>query len=223
MSQRRDEGPNDSGPSINVAQNHGVVAGTISGPIAIGQQASVHIHQRSALANEPTAQRVVRLFLASSAELRADRDQFDLYFRQLNDALRNDNHYIEVIRWETSNQALSPTRSQDEYNHAIANCDLFVALFHTKAGAYTLEEFDVARRCFRDHGKPQVFTFFRNAEPQPRDPTDRSLSHFQAQLDQIGHFWSKYSSIESLQLQFRRQFDHWLRTSEADRASRLGL
>ena len=31
--------------------------------------------------------RLVRIFLASSAELREDRDAFDLYFRQQNDQL----------------------------------------------------------------------------------------------------------------------------------------
>ena len=44
--------------------------------------------------------RTVRIFLASSSELREDRDAFDLYFRQLNDELRREGLYLEIVRWE---------------------------------------------------------------------------------------------------------------------------
>src|SRR5262249_48003064 len=48
----------------------------------------------------PEPPRVVKIFLASSAELRADRDEFDLYFRQWNDVLRQRGLYLQIIRWE---------------------------------------------------------------------------------------------------------------------------
>ena len=108
--------------------------------------------------------REIRIFLASSAELREDRDGFDLYFRQQNDQLRKKGFYLEIVRWEIFLDAMSETRLQDEYNKAIRDCDVFVSLFFTKTGKFTDEEFDVAHRQFKNSGKPLIYTFFKNAD-----------------------------------------------------------
>jgi hypothetical protein len=42
------------------------------------------------------APRTIKVLLASSSELRADRDGFDLYFRQQNDYLRKQGIYLEI-------------------------------------------------------------------------------------------------------------------------------
>ena len=115
-----------------------------------------------------TPDRTIRIFLASSAELREDRDAFDLYFRQQNDQLRKEGFYLEIVRWENFLDAMSETRLQDEYNKAIRACDVFVCLFFTKTGKFTEEEFDVAHRQFKESGKPRIYTFFKNADDQDR-------------------------------------------------------
>ena len=56
--------------------------------------------------------RTTRIFLASSAELRQDRDAFDLYCRQQNDRFRRTGRYLEVVRWENFLDAISETRLQ---------------------------------------------------------------------------------------------------------------
>lgn len=197
-------------PSIHVRENHGVVAETIRGPVAVGANAMAVNPPAPSPGDSRAASRLIRLFLASSSELREDRDGFDLHFRQLNDTLRSRNVYLEVDRWETGPQAMAPGRTQDEYNARVCACDLFVALFATKAGEYTQEEFEAASRSFLAHGRPLVFTYFKNVAAGAPGATEaelRSLVEFQAKLQRIGHFWSKYSTIESLQNQFRRQLD----------------
>ena len=77
----------------------------------------------------PAKQRTVRIFLASSVELRDDRDAFELYFRQQNDYFRKKGLYLEIVRWESFLNAMSDRRLQDEYNDAVRSCDVFVALF----------------------------------------------------------------------------------------------
>ena len=111
-----------------------------------------------------TSLRTIQIFLASSAELREDRDAFDLYFRQQNDQLRKQGVYLKIVRWENFLDAMSDTRLQDEYNKAIRDCDIFVCLFFTKTGKFTEEEFDVAHRQFKDSGRPRIYTFFKNAD-----------------------------------------------------------
>jgi Leucine-rich repeat (LRR) protein len=157
--------------------------------------------------------RTIRIFLASSAELREDRDAFDLYFRQQNDQLHKKGLYLEIVRWENFLDAMSETRLQNEYNKAIRDCDIFVCLFFTKTGKFTEEEFDVAHRQFLDSGKPTIYTFFKDDRiktgSMPKEDL-KSLWAFQDKLDKLGHFRTNYTNIEHLKLQFRDQLDKML-------------
>lgn len=55
---------------------------------------------------------------------------------------------MEVVRWENFLDAISETRLQDEYNAEVRKCEIFIALFFTKTGKFTEEEFDVAHNHF---------------------------------------------------------------------------
>ncbi|MEO1394918.1 MAG: COR domain-containing protein [Cyanobacteria bacterium J06634_5] len=154
--------------------------------------------------------KTIRIFLASSAELREDRDAFDLYFRQQNDRLLQQGLYLEIVRWENFLDAMSNTRLQDEYNTAIQNCDVFVSLFKTKTGKYTEEEFDVAHKTFQETNKPLIYTYFQKAEVSTSPSNKKalmSLWDFQEKLEELGHFWTEYDSIEGLKRHFRDQLD----------------
>jgi len=163
--------------------------------------------------SEPDAakpHKTIRIFLASSAELREDRDAFDLYFRQQNDRLLKQGLYLKIVRWENFLDAMANTRLQDEYNTAIQNCDVFVSLFKTKTGKYTEEEFDVAHNTFQETNKPLIYTYFKKAEVSTSASNRKalmSLWDFQEKLGELGHFWAEYDSIEGLKRQFRDQLD----------------
>lgn len=146
-----------------------------------------------------TSLRTMQIFLASSAELREERDEFDLYFRQRNDRLLKKGVYLEIVRWENFLDAMSDTRLQDEYNKAIRKCDIFVCLFFTKAGKFTEEEFNAAFGQFKDSRKPRIYTFFKNAEIKTgsmRKEDLQSLWAFQEKLAALGHFYTSYDNIE---------------------------
>ena len=150
--------------------------------------------------------REIRIFLASSAELRADRDEFDRYFSRL----RKEGLVLNIVRWEDFPDAVSKTRKQDDYNQAIRECDLFVSLFSTKAGKFTAEEFEVALDHFQKTGKPRIYTYFQDAEikTSAMRPIDfESLWAFQARLKELGHFHTNYDGIADLKLQFGNQLD----------------
>jgi internalin A len=156
--------------------------------------------------------RTIRIFLASSQELREDRDAFDLYFRQQNDRLRDDGLYLEIVRWENFLDAMSNTRLQDEYNEAVRSCDVFVSLFFTKTGRFTEEEFNVAHAAFTERGKPRIYTFFKNANVRMGEIGDEVLTllGFKKKLADHGHFHTTYNDIEHLKRQFRDQIDELL-------------
>lgn len=154
--------------------------------------------------------KTIKIFLASSEEMRDDRDEFDCYFREQNDRLLKKGIYLKIIRWENFLDAMSKTRLQDEYNQAVRDCDIFVSLFMTKTGPFTEEEFDVAYQAFQQNGKPCIYTYFKDA-PTSIGNIDKaamqSLWKFQEKLSELGHYWTSYKDIEHLKRQFRDQLD----------------
>ncbi len=155
-------------------------------------------------------ERTVTLFLSSSSELAAERDQFELYFRQLNDDYRKQGFYLKIVRWENAFHAMSPTRSQDEYNKALLGCNVFLSLFFTKVGKYAAEEFEAAHDQFKKTGLPYVFTYFKDDKISTgnlKSDDILSLLQFKEKLEALEHFPRDYTSIEDLQNHFRRQLD----------------
>jgi hypothetical protein len=151
--------------------------------------------------------------LASSAELKSDRDEFELYFRQQNDRLRREGLYLQIVRWENFLDAMSETRLQDEYNKEVRACDIFVSLFMTKTGRFTEEEFDVAHEAFKRTGKPLIYTYFKDFQIASSNIklTDlQSLEAFKEKLNRLGHYYTAYNGVEHLKRQFLDQL-HKLR------------
>ncbi len=107
--------------------------------------------------------KIIKIFLASSSELKSDREQFEIFINRKNKYyIREKSLFLELVIWEDFLDAMSKTRLQDEYNKEITNCDVFVALIHTKVGKYTNEEFLKALETFTENGKPLIFTYFKN-------------------------------------------------------------
>ncbi len=154
--------------------------------------------------------KTIKIFLASSAELKHDREQFELFINRKNKQWVARGLFLHLVVWEDFLDALSQTRLQDEYNQAIRNCDLFVMLFFTKVGKYTEEEFETAFGQFKQTNKPFIFTYFKDAEVNTGSLNRRdvlSLLNFQEKLDQLGHFYTRYKSTEDLLHQFGNQLD----------------
>src|SRR5271167_3850288 len=77
------------------------------------------------------------IFLASSAELKKDRDEFQIFINDKNKDWVDKGVFLRLEIWEDFLDAMSQTRLQDEYNKAIRKSDIFVMLFGTKVGKYT--------------------------------------------------------------------------------------
>ena len=153
--------------------------------------------------------KIIRIFLASSAELKAEREQFQILIGLENNTLIEEGIYLKLELWEDFIDAMSRTRLQDEYNKAIKDSDIFVSLFFTKVGKYTQEEFETAFGQFKKTGKPMVYTYFKNAAINTEDitPEIQSLISFKQRLKELGHFRTVYKSMDNLHLQFKRQLE----------------
>ena len=153
---------------------------------------------------------IKRIFLASSQELKEDRQQFEIFVNRKNKEWVSRDVFLELVIWEDFLDALSQTRLQDEYNKAIRESDAFVMLFATKVGKYTEEEFETAFGQFRATSKPIIFTYFKNVliSIGSIDEGDMmSLFAFRKKLAALGHFTSVYTNIDELKFAFDQQLD----------------
>jgi hypothetical protein len=147
--------------------------------------------------------RTIRIFLASSNELKADRESFEIEINRKNKLLAEKAVFLHLDIWEDLSSKMSPTRSQDDYNKAIEAADMFVLLAWNKVGKYTEEEFDFAFRVFRNKKKLAVFTWFKEP-PQAAEP---SLQAFKDKLVGLGHFPAFYKDAADLWVQFNKELD----------------
>lgn len=151
-----------------------------------------------------------KIFLASSSELKDDRNEFEILVNRKNKAWKDQDVFLELIKWEDFLDAMSQTRLQDEYNKAIRDCDVFVMLFFTKIGPYTAEEFETAFKQFKATNKPFIFTYFKDAQVSTGNVNLQDLTNllaFKEKLTALGHFCTHYKNVEGLQLHFLQQLD----------------
>ena len=153
--------------------------------------------------------KIVRIFIASSAELKEDRDEFRNFISVENERLITQNIFLQIVQWEYFLDAISYTRLQNEYNKALRECDIVLFLFFTKAGKYTAEEFDTAYQVFKITGRPFIWTYFKDAPVNMASITEEiaTLIAFKKKISELGHFHTVYTNIDNFKYQFRNQLD----------------
>jgi hypothetical protein len=151
----------------------------------------------------------IRIFLASSNELLADREHFEIEIYRKCKLWIDKGIFLHLDIWEDATARMSPTASQDEYNKIIQQCDLFVLLAHTKVGPYTHVEFITAQGQFLATRKPFIWTYFKQvpADFDENTADAQSLRAFQQKLKDLKHFYSPYASFEDLWMQFNKELD----------------
>ena len=145
--------------------------------------------------------RTIKIFLASSEELADERIRFGDFIRTLDDTYEQRGFRIKLIKWEDLPKGNDGRPTQETYNEYVRQCDLFVSLFYTKAGEFTLEEYNVAKQTQCELGKPTIYVFLRVLDKGEKE--DKTLTDFkQNVLGTVKHYWTNYESSDALQLKF---------------------
>ena len=146
----------------------------------------------------------IKVFLASSEELKYDRLAFSDLIRKLDNIYEKRGIRIKLFQWEDFDAAYNDKRKQDEYNEYVKQSDLFLALFRTKAGQFTVEEFELARNEHREKGSPKPHVYCRDLEQGETE--DKTLTEFKQRLfNEMGHFFARYKNEDGLNLHFVMQ------------------
>jgi hypothetical protein len=148
----------------------------------------------------------VKLFLASSNELEADRLSFEKEIYRKTRLWHEKGVSLQLDIWEYLLAGMSPARSQDGYKAKVHKADIFVLLAWNKVGMYTAEEFETAFGAFQKTNKPFIFTFFRE-NPPAEEP---SLQAFKDKLATLGHFHSMYTDANDLWNRCNKELDRLL-------------
>ncbi len=144
--------------------------------------------------------KIIRIFLASSiVEFANERMAIENFIRNISDKFEeNYDVKIQPLLCENFDDAYSKIRKQEEYNEKIRNSDLCFFIFFTKAGEYTREEFEVARKKFEETGKPKIYTYFKVIKDET---AEQSLYDFMDELDKIfGHYYGTFEHIDTVKL-----------------------
>jgi hypothetical protein len=152
--------------------------------------------------------RTIKIFLASSLELMADRREFEVWVSRTNRRLIAEEVFLELVIWEDFSDHLRAGGMMTAYKEAVAQCDIFVMLFATRVGPFTAQEFDAALTAFQQSGKPLIYTYFKDAPVQigvvNRDDL-ASLLDFRKRLSDLGHFPTVVTTVAEWLQHFERQ------------------
>lgn len=146
----------------------------------------------------------IKIFLASSDELKPDRESFGNLVRKLDRIYEKRGVRIDLFEWEDYDAAYNNVPKQDEYDEQVRASDMFLALFHIKAGKFTIREFNVATDEFRKHASPKVYVYCKDLQPNEQESVE--LTEFKRVLyKELGHYWCRYGNSDTMQLHFVMQ------------------
>lgn len=155
----------------------------------------------------------IKVFLASSKELKEERLIFADLVGHLNKALEGQDIIISLVKWEYVDASMGPEHKQEEYNEQLRDCDLCIVLYCTSFGKWTKMELDTAykEKCAGRNPK-RLYVYFKDGEE-----VSEELQKFRDGFpENYGHFFSDYKNIDTLKAHFLLQFMDYLSSSIKD-------
>lgn len=143
----------------------------------------------------------IRLFLASSDNLKEERNEVEKFISRLNDDLIQKSTYIKLVIWEKLSGKFSNQQKQEDFNDEVRKSDIFICLIHDKIGPFSKEEYDAAYDGFKNKSKPElVYIYFSDKEIKPSKITEdfQSVLDLKKEISQNHQFYRTYSSVEGL-------------------------
>ena len=160
--------------------------------------------------------RLLNLFLASSNELKSEREKIEQALSRKNKSLRKKGFSVELLIWEDGKHIGSSLRSQDNYNLEIEQCNLFAMLFYSKVGKYSSEEFEKAKSLFDKTAIPRMCIFQKDKDlPKNLNKADwDSRYEFIERLNNLEHFPTLFDNSDKLINEIEDAIDKLLQDEE---------
>ncbi|MCH5229229.1 MAG: tetratricopeptide repeat protein [Muribaculaceae bacterium] len=148
----------------------------------------------------------IKIFLASSEELRQERLELADFVEHLNHTLENLDLSVQLVKWEYLDSSMGPQHKQEEYNEVLKDCEMCIVIYWTKLGLYTKTELDAAFEALKSGKNPQkLYVYFKDIEGE--ETIADELREFRDSFpSKYGHFENRFRNIDTLKSQFLLQF-----------------
>lgn len=145
--------------------------------------------------------KTVKVFIASSEELRLERLEIADMIQQLNRILKP--RGVEI----------DPLDNHEEYHRELKNCEMCLVLYWTKFEDQTKGELDTAYSELCAKRNPQkLYVYFKDAD----DITPELKTFKESFATAYGHFFCRFENVDTMKLNFLLQFeDYQNKASEA--------
>ena len=150
--------------------------------------------------------KTIKVFIASSEELKIERLEFTDMIQQLNRILKLYDIQIEPEKWEYLDSSMGLKHKQEEYNDVLKTCEMCVVLFWKKFGEYSESEFKTAysELCAGRNPK-KLYIYFK----EPGDISPELLSFKESFATKYGHFYCHFENVDTMKLNFLLQFEDY--------------
>ena len=154
--------------------------------------------------------RAVKVFIASSEELKNEREKFDSLLSTLDNIFEKQGIQLKTVKWEQLDSSQGPIKKQEEYNREIKKCDVCVVMFWRKFGEYTEQELNIANAELRKGRKPhKIYVFFKEIG----DISEELKKFKDGYSQQYGHYYNKFKNTDQLKLDFTLQLVRFLHSN----------
>jgi small GTP-binding protein len=143
--------------------------------------------------------KILKMFLASSSELKQEREKIEIALSRRNKTLRKQGFTVQLLTWEDSKYQ-KYFRSQNNYNLAVDDCNFFAMLLHSKVGKFSNEEFNQAMNRYEKTQCPNI-QVFEKATDLPKNQTRKdseSRFDFLERLEKENHFTKTFTNPNEL-------------------------
>lgn len=140
--------------------------------------------------------KTIKIFLASSEELKPERLLIAELVTKLNYVWAEYDISIRLIKWEYLDSSMGARHKQEDYNDYLRQCDMCVVLYWTKFGMYTEIELETAYKLFTSGGNlKQMAVMFKNGgnvTPELQDFRQR----YEAEHPELCHTFMEESHLK---------------------------
>ena len=160
----------------------------------------IYLYKRGAAMTQINIRKIINIFIGSSIDDFSEaRHELVGYIYSLSDDFES--RYgirIRPLLCEYTDPAKRREGTkQEDYDDLIRQSEMSFFLFFTRAGEFSVGEYELACRLLQEYGKPKVYIYFKNV---PEGTTvDESLRQFMASVDR-DHYHGTFDSIDTIKL-----------------------
>lgn len=151
--------------------------------------------------------KTIKIFVASSEELKEERELMASLANDLSTKLEKIGIQVIAIEWENLDSSMGEPHKQEEYNEKLRECEMCMVLYWTKFGKYTKTELETAYKEKVNGKNPQkLWVYFKEVNDPTKEITNE-LKEFRDSFPiKYGHFYTPFANFDTLKAHFLLQF-----------------